>query len=461
MYVKTDLLGKGTFGIVYKGFDDHDNVAIKHYMNIKNKDIPYQILREINNMRLLKHHNIIDLKYVIQKNDNIELIMEYGGENLRTYYLSKTNNERINEIKSIAYQIITGFLYMHKLNIVHRDIKPENILIKNGEIKICDFGLTKKITTNENNSYQVGTLQYKPPELFSTNLNYDSSIDVWSIGCLLYEFVMGYQLFKGTTEITILQNILSKIPTKQSDLDEVGIDYYRIDKCNNSDEYKIEFNDELIDLFNLIKKMIVISPSKRITLSDAIKSSFFDNFTSCKEIDMDILINNTIITNSQEFFVRKKQSKKLKNLRLPQIELMLNYNLDKQTTLSAINCFDMFCYLIKGQLKNQLNIPKIIENIELIALSCLMISSKFIDLQPLTIKKIIKLTKYDELSIIYWERIILRIINYDLNQPTLIDIYPNVSWDIICSVIKNYDLLINKGLSEIKEILIGEVRNSK
>src|SRR5271168_753696 len=279
MYLKTKTLGKGSFGIVYKGHNVNnieDYVAIKQYTNISKKDIPYQILREINIMNLLKHPNIIAIREVIQANGNIELVMDYGGENLRSYSNKTPYQQKIKEIKSIAYQILMGCLYMHKLDIIHRDLKPENILINKTLVKICDFGLAKKLPPfkNKDNSYQICTLCYKPPELFSSdNKKYTNAVDVWSIGCLLYEIISGKPIFEGTTETVVLKNILSKIPTTQQDLDAINLDCFKLEYCNTEIYYKLAplynslFDDtnmiSLLDDFkSLIESMLVIDPAK-------------------------------------------------------------------------------------------------------------------------------------------------------------------------------------------------------
>ena len=77
---------------------------------------------------------------------------------------------------------------MHKLNIVHRDLKPENILLKEDEIRIADFGSSKIMSSFLNNPYAV-TRFYRAPELHLMARNYDSAIDIWSFGCILFELI--------------------------------------------------------------------------------------------------------------------------------------------------------------------------------------------------------------------------------------------------------------------------------
>ena len=86
---------------------------------------------------------------------------------------------------------------MHKLNICHRDLKPQNILLKEGTIKICDLGSCNLIDDGEFNMAYVVTGFYRAPELFLGFTNYDTSIDIWSAGCIIFELLVKFQIFKG------------------------------------------------------------------------------------------------------------------------------------------------------------------------------------------------------------------------------------------------------------------------
>lgn len=90
---------------------------------------------------------------------------------------------------------------MHDLGICHRDLKPENILLKNDEVKICDFGSSKFLDKKEhkNTPYTVSRY-YRAPELILASNFYDESIDIWAVGCILFEFMTRTPLFPGDTE---------------------------------------------------------------------------------------------------------------------------------------------------------------------------------------------------------------------------------------------------------------------
>mmetsp|Transcript_27851 Transcript_27851/g.42132 ORF Transcript_27851/g.42132 Transcript_27851/m.42132 type:complete len:86 (+) Transcript_27851:521-778(+) len=84
---------------------------------------------------------------------------------------------------------------------MHRDLKPENILLcSEGYIKLADFGISKKLQEEELTKSLIGTAQYLAPEIFKKEAGYDFSVDVWSLGCCLYEIVVGQPPFPYSTQ---------------------------------------------------------------------------------------------------------------------------------------------------------------------------------------------------------------------------------------------------------------------
>lgn len=96
---------------------------------------------------------------------------------------------------------LIGLMHMHKLGICHRDLKPENVLMKGSDVKIGDFGSSKFLDFEKhmNTPYAVSRY-YRAPELILASRNYDFSIDIWSAGCILFEFLTLQPMFPGETE---------------------------------------------------------------------------------------------------------------------------------------------------------------------------------------------------------------------------------------------------------------------
>ena len=212
---KIDKLGEGGFGVVYKVLNNIDNnvYAIKKIMMDINENESYKILREVQSLSKLYHRNIVRynsswLNYDTVSDDYLSSFkgsmhlhlfvqMELCDMSLDTYI---TNRDQIdlNYNINIFNQIICGLEYIHSQSIIHRDIKPKNLFIKNNEIKIGDFGLSKdlcifdnkdnplSIIPKENMTNDIGTTPYVSPEQLS-NIFYDYKTDIYSLGIILFE----------------------------------------------------------------------------------------------------------------------------------------------------------------------------------------------------------------------------------------------------------------------------------
>ena len=104
---------------------------------------------------------------------------------------------------------------MHAKNICHRDIKPQNLLIdpKTHILKLCDFGSAKKIVAGESNVSYICSRYYRAPELIFGATNYSFSIDLWSMGCVLAEMLLGTPLFMAESGIDLLVEIIKILGT--------------------------------------------------------------------------------------------------------------------------------------------------------------------------------------------------------------------------------------------------------
>ncbi len=193
-------LGRGKFGSVYLAREKRTKyiVAIKvlQKSQLQKAGVEHQLRREIEIQSHLRHRNILRMYGYFYDSKRIYLILEYspGGE----LYKRLTIKGRFSEKVSAKYisDLALALNYCHSKHVIHRDIKPENLLIgAYGEIKIADFGWSVHAPTSRRNTL-CGTLDYLPPEMVEGR-EHDEQVDVWSLGVLMFEFLVGSPPFEA------------------------------------------------------------------------------------------------------------------------------------------------------------------------------------------------------------------------------------------------------------------------
>ena len=258
-YIISSDLGIGSYAEVKLGI--HKSTKRKYAIKIYDKNLlndedkKYTIKNEIFILRQLNSENIMKLYDVIETNNNLYLILEYINGISLLEYIQRKKNQRINEniCKKFFYQIVKAVLYCQKKNIYHRDIKLENILIVNDNIiKLIDFGFAIKCNKNEYQEFFCGTLNYMPPEIVNKQKYIPFYSDIWSLGILLYTMLFGIFPFKSSNDEKLFELI-----------NEAKLIF-----PNN-----IEVSDKVK---SLISKIIVIKPTKRLSLEEILNDSWFE-----------------------------------------------------------------------------------------------------------------------------------------------------------------------------------------
>lgn len=296
-------IGFGSFGFVYKCRDKltGELVAIKIYEDFPDNTLDRKSLyREIRVLKMLKGmHNTVELKNIITSKLGdtylgIALVLKYYDTSLynEIYYNSPVPRE---DIPRIMHQVLAAVSYMHSANIVHRDLKPANILISRSskEVKVCDFGLSRSLNrlipepdTNEPTflpltsklTHYVVTRCYRAPEIVIESDQYGFASDMWSVGCILAELLIGRPLFNCAFPRYQLQAILAVIGTpEEKDCD--WIENRRLyEDLRPSDEFKSRINDKFQGhhpyAVDLLKKLLTFNPNKRINAEKALIHPF-------------------------------------------------------------------------------------------------------------------------------------------------------------------------------------------
>ena len=257
-------IGSGAFSKVYLGKHKPTNelYAIKkislNELNSKTDSIEI-INREIELHSKLYHKNITHLVATYQNEENIYIILEYLNKgDLYKLIKKKKNNDEETCFKYFI-QILSAVLFLHENNLIHRDIKPENILINDKEeTKLCDFGCCVESRIGNRTTF-CGTYEYMAPEIIKET-SYNNSVDVWSLGILLYELSHGYTPFNMNYNGRKNQENIFKDIIRGSIDFKKGMNFI-------SDEYN-----------ELMVRMIVYNPNKRIKLRDVFKSKLITKF---------------------------------------------------------------------------------------------------------------------------------------------------------------------------------------
>jgi len=156
----------------------------------------------------LNHPNIVRLYGYFYDEQNIYTVLEYcpGGNLFQRLRREKSFDER--KAKYVIAQIVEALIYLQERNIIHRDIKPENILIVDTErmhVKLCDFGWSTH-TIDERRTTFCGTVDYVAPELVYAE-PYTEKVDLWAVGILTFELLLGHAPFTGQNENATYSNI--------------------------------------------------------------------------------------------------------------------------------------------------------------------------------------------------------------------------------------------------------------
>uniref|UniRef100_A0A7S0VBZ4 Mitogen-activated protein kinase n=1 Tax=Polytomella parva TaxID=51329 RepID=A0A7S0VBZ4_9CHLO len=280
-------IGKGAYGVVCsaKNLQNAEKVAIKKIANAFDSLInAKRTLREIKLLKHLNHENVIQVKDLIPPSPTTEpfkdLYIVYELMDTDLHQIIRSNQPLSEDhCQYFLYQILRGLKYIHSANILHRDLKPSNILVNaNCDLKICDFGLARASVNSAENGFMteyVVTRWYRAPELLLSCAGYSASIDVWSVGCIFAELLGRKPLFPGKDYVHQLNLITRVIGSPlEEDLEFISNDkakrYIRSLPRNERADFQQLFPSAGPLALDLIKKMLVFDPTKRITVIEAL-----------------------------------------------------------------------------------------------------------------------------------------------------------------------------------------------
>lgn len=263
-YKFVKLIGKGAFGKVTLGIHklSGKQVAIKTFEKSYMKDdfSRKKVFQEVYILKKIHHSNIIRLLEVFESSKHFFIVMEYAGAGDLLHYVKRKKRLGEEEAKFIFKQIVYGLGHCHCRSVLHRDIKLDNVLLDNERgVKLCDFGVSKIIKKHQMIKEQCGTPAYIAPEIIADDGYEGFFADIWSLGIVLYAMLQG------------------TVPFKASDMKALH-------EAIKRGEYKfpVETTPEAKDL---IKKMLVLNPSDRISIPEILAHPWIKDETSDDEDD--------------------------------------------------------------------------------------------------------------------------------------------------------------------------------
>ena len=305
-------LGRGRFGVVFKVKDkETDEDFAAKFIRCRKQEERQKVRDEIEIMNSLEHPKLLQLAAAYENPREIIMVMEYiGGGELFEKVVADDFALTERDCMLFMRQICAAIGYMHEKEIVHLDLKPENILCrskKSHQIKIIDFGLTRKIKPGEDVRILFGTPEFVSPEV----INYEpvtATSDMWSVGVVCYVLLSGLSPFMGDSDVETFANI-------------TGIAY--------------DFDDEAFDPISddakdFIRRLLLKNQRKRMSAQECLKHKWLAQVDktskkSFKELNTDKL---------KSFLMRRRWQKAAHAIRALGRFTSLGFRSDKDSASS-------------------------------------------------------------------------------------------------------------------------------
>ena len=350
-YKNKEAIGNGASGIAYKIYNFKDRkyyllkqIFLKKINDIKCAENESNILKNINHDNIVKYHDSFIEKgsfYIIMEFcENLDLT-----EFIRQYKEMKKLIDK-NVIYNIIMEICLGLKEIHNKNLIHRDLKPDNIFISEDfKIKLGDFGISKQLIGTKHANTITGTSNYMAPEILKGE-KYDNKVDIWSLGCIVYELCTLNICFKCEYD-TGLVNMIKEGIYDKSRLKEYSNEWInlielllKVDKADRPDineVFKILYDFKNIQYifeenflnsldrisYNILKNIEIMNLSNKNIGNEELINLNQINFKELKELD---LSKNKI---SDIMILEKVKFEKLEKLDLSKNEISNINVLDK------------------------------------------------------------------------------------------------------------------------------------
>lgn len=313
-YELCKVIGCGACGIVCSAVEESSRreVAIKKISNAFSSLVEgKRVLREMEIMTTLNHKNLIKLHHFFQFQSretfkDIYLVMDLYDTDLHKIICSR--QQLTNEHHQyFMIQAFRGLNYLHEAKVMHRDLKPSNLLV-NGDcaLAICDFGLARDEEKDSDLTQYVVTRWYRPPEVISMgSKQYTGAVDVWSLGLIFAELLVGKALLQGKdyiSQLVMIVNLLG-LPSEEDMefISPAAKKFLLSRKFQTPTSFSDLFSMAPVEVIDLLSNLIVFHPAKRLTTKEVIMHPYFERFRDPSlEVGPDQPLTTTHVENVEE-----------------------------------------------------------------------------------------------------------------------------------------------------------------
>lgn len=318
-------IGSGAYGVVWCALDTHTGkqVALKKVFDaFGNQQDAQRTYREVMLLnKLAAHPRVVNILNVMEAANGVDLYIAFQlAETDLTVVLRKGGIIHTEHRRYIMYQIIKAIAQLHAMLVIHRDLKPANIFINTDcSIKVGDFGLARCFlpengvtdTGATGDSLQftdyIATRWYRSPEILMKSVHYSTSMDMWAVGCIVCELLLGHPLLSGTSTNHQLQLIVDTLgePSEEDILSLQSSDPWPLRRRASSSLKDSSSNvgvspssptknslsqpkESIADILSgydpvaidLAEKLIVFNPNRRLTAKEALKHPYVSDFVT-------------------------------------------------------------------------------------------------------------------------------------------------------------------------------------